>query len=107
MIPKSSKFPTRIQFLQFRSVANRLVTPHTTIYHLRSTTPSRLSIIVPIKVSKRATTRNSFKRLTYDTAWKVLKDKNLDCVIIFKPLALVKGKDSENLIVSELNGLMF
>ena len=106
MIPKSSKFPTRIQFLQFRAQAKRLVTTHTTIYHLPSTISSRLSVIVPIKVSKRATTRNSLKRLVYDTAWKIIKDKNLDCIVIFKPIALLKGKISQDLIIHELSQLI-
>ena len=115
MIPKSSKFPTRVQFLQLRSIAKQITTPHLRIlFHSRSVNnitllecDSRLSVIVPIKVSKRATTRNSFKRFVYDTAWKILKDKNLDCIIIFKPLPLVKGKPANDLIASELNGLKF
>jgi RNase P protein component len=70
-----------------------MISPHT---------PTRLSVIVPIKVSKRATTRNSFKRLAYDAAWKMLKDKKLDCIIMFKPIALIKGKGSMDLISHEL-----
>ncbi len=112
MIPKSSKFPTRVQFLQFRAIAKQSTTPHLRIL----TSPrapsvaagavgSRLSVIVPIKVSKRATTRNSFKRLVYDLGWKMIKDKNLDCIIMFKPIALVKGKASMELITSELSQL--
>lgn len=104
MIPKASKFPTRVQFLQFRAIAKQSTTPHLRIM-TSPHTPTRLSVIVPIKVSKRATTRNSFKRLVYDTAWKILKDKNLDCIIIFKPLALPKGKSSQDLIVHELSQL--
>lgn len=65
--------------------------------------PSRLSVIVPIKVNKRATTRNSFKRLVYDIVWKTLRTKNLDCVIIFKPLALTKGPSSQELLAHELS----
>lgn len=102
MISRANKFPTRVQFLQFHAVAKQSVTPHLRIM-TSPHTPPHLSVIVPIKVSKRATTRNSFKRLTYDTAWKILKDKNLDCVIIFKPIALLKGKVSENLIKHELS----
>jgi len=105
MIPKSSKFPTRVQFLQFRARARQITTPHTRIYLLESNISSRLSVIVPIKVSKRATTRNSFKRLVYDLGWKMIKDKNLDCIIMFKPIALVKGKASMELITSELSQL--
>lgn len=102
MISKSNKFPTRAQFLTFRARAKQLTTPHLRIL-FEPHTPTRLSVIVPIKVSKRATTRNSFKRLAYDTAWKILKDKNLDCIIIFKPLALLKGKLSQDLISHELS----
>ena len=114
MIPKSSKFPTRTQFLSFRAIAKQSTTPHLRML----TSPrapsvaagavgSRLSVIVPIKVSKRATTRNSFKRLVYDTVWKMIKDKNLDCIIMFQPIALLKGKVSQDLIVSELRSLQF
>lgn len=113
MISRASKFPTRIQFLRFRARAKQLSTPHLRIMVLPRVPSgptggvgSRLSVVIPIKVSKRATTRNSFKRLVYDGAWKILKDKNLDCIIIFKPIALIKGKVSESLIVSELNGLI-
>jgi len=115
MIPKSSKFPTRTQFLVFRARAKQLTTPHLRILFEVRPVPSgakgevgsRLSVIVPIKVSKRATTRNSFKRLVYDAVWKILKDKNLDCIVMFKPIALPKGKASENPILSELQGLKF
>ena len=106
MIPKSSKFPTRVQFLQFRSIAKQSTTIHLRIM-TSPHTPSRLSVIVPIKVSKRASTRNSFKRLAYDVVWKMIKDSNLDCIIMFKPLALLKGKTANDLIVSELNSLKF
>lgn len=102
MIPKSNKFPTRTQFLTFRAHAKQLTTPHLRIM-IDPHTPSRLSVIVPIKVSKRAVTRNGFKRLVYDAAWKILKDKNLDCIIMFKPIALTKGKSSADLIVHELS----
>ena len=104
MIPKSSKFPTRTQFLHFRKIAKQSVTPHLRILTLPHA-PSRLSVIIPIKVSKRATTRNSFKRLVYDTTWKMIKDKYLDCIIIFKPIALLKGKVSQDLIKYELSQL--
>ncbi len=102
MISKSNKFPTRVQFLQFRAIAKQSTTPH-----LRLLTsphpPTRLSVIVPIKVSKRATTRNSFKRVVYDEAWKLLRDKNLDCIIMFKPIALVKGRSTQELLIHELS----
>lgn len=111
MISKSNKFPTRVQFLTFRSRAKQLVTPHLRIlYNSRSLSniklrefDSRLSVIVPVKVSKRAVVRNSFKRLAYDLAWKTLKDKNLDCIIIFKPISLLKGASSKELITNELS----
>ena len=105
MIPKSSKFPTRIQFLQFRKIAKQSATPHLRVL-TSPHTPTRLSVIVPIKVSKRATTRNSFKRLVYDTAWQLLKHKNLDCIIMFKPIALLKGKASQDLITHELSQIV-
>jgi ribonuclease P protein component len=114
MIPKANKFPTRTQFLSFRARAKQLNTPH--LRFLFEERPSasesslsgpRLSVIVPIKVNKRATTRNRFKRLVYDTAWKQLGSRNLDCIIMFKPLALLKGPASEHSILSELIGLKF
>jgi RNase P protein component len=64
-------------------------------------------VIVPVKVSKRAVTRNSFKRLVYDAGWKIIRDKNLDCIIMFKPIAILKGKQSEELILSELQKIDF
>ena len=106
MIPSSSKFPTRTQFLVFRARAKQITTPHTRIYLLESNISSRLSVIVSIKVSKRAVVRNHFKRLVYDAMWKILKDKNLDCIVMFKPLPLPKGKSSDDLLLSELNSLM-
>lgn len=102
MIPKSSKFPTRTQFLNFRARARQLTTPHTRIYLLESNSSSRLSVIVPIKVSKRAVVRNHFRRLVYDATWKIIKDRQLDCIVMFKPLPLPKGKPSDDLIISEL-----
>ena len=104
MISKTNKFPTRIQFLKFRQTARQLTTPHLRVMILPHT-PSRLSVVVPIKVSKKATTRNSFKRVVYDTAWKILSEKNLDCIILFKPITLLKGKTSEELLVYELSQL--
>lgn len=62
---------------------------------------SRLSVIVPIKVSKRATTRNWLKRLSYDTIWPLLKDCQLDCVVIYKPLPLTKSSITKQKIISE------
>lgn len=102
MISKKNKFPTRVQFLQFRSHAKQLTTPHLRIMY-DSHSPSRLSVIVPVKVNKRAVARNGLKHLTYDTMWKIIKDKNLDCILIFKPITLLKGKQSEELILHELS----
>lgn len=102
MISKSNKFPTRTQFLSFRARAKQTTTPHLRI--LTSPHPeSRLAVVVPIKVNKRAVARNSFKRLVYDAAWPIIKDKKLDCVILFKPIALLKGKISQDLIKNELS----
>lgn len=101
MISKASKFPTRVQFLSFRARAKQSTTPHLRVMtspHI----PTRLSVIVPIKVSKRAVTRNHYKRLAYDATWKIIKDKNLDCIVMFKPTTLLKGKSSDDLILSEI-----
>ena len=111
MISKSNKFPTRTQFLEFRAKAKQFTTPHLRIlFNSRSSGniklrefDSRLSVIVPVKVNKRAVARNSFKRLVYDQVWKMIKDKNLDCIVMFKPMALIKGKISEDLIKNELS----
>ena len=64
--------------------------------------PSRLSVIVPVKVSKRAVVRNAFKRLAHDLVWKSLSSKNLDCIVLFKPITLTKGTVSLNLIRDEI-----
>ena len=110
MIPKANKFPTRVQFLSFRARARQLTAPHLRIMveprsekDAKIVVESRLSVIVPIKVSKRAVVRNHFKRLAYDTMWKIIKAKNIDCLLIFKPIALLKGKPSEDLIIHELS----
>jgi RNase P protein component len=102
MLAKSSKFPTRIQFLEFRAKAAQSTTPHLRIL-TSPHAPSRLSVIVPVKVNKRAVVRNSFKRLVYDLVWKIIRDKNLDAIVMFKPIALLKGKVSEELIKNELS----
>lgn len=97
----------RTQFLAFRARARQLTTPHTRIYFLTSGASSRLSVVVPIKASKKAAVRNHFKRLVYEATWKLLKEKNLDCVVMFKPLALPKGKPTDTLLLSEINSLQF
>jgi ribonuclease P protein component len=68
--------------------------------------PSRLSVIVPKKVSKLATTRNHFKRLVYDSVWEITNDKNRDCVVMFKPLPLQKSFAAQQQIISELKFLI-
>lgn len=113
MISKSSKFPTRTQFLDFRAKAKQFTTPHLRILvdkhsplptsHMSPLPLSRLSVIVPVKVNKRTVARNAFKRLVYDQTWKIIKDKNLDCIVMFKPIALPKGKISEDLIKNEIS----
>ena len=102
MIPKSNKFPTRVQFLNFRARAKQIVAPHLRIM-IEPHIPSRLSVIVPVKVNKRAVVRNGLKRLVYDTTWKIIGEKNLDCIVLFKPIALLKGKVSQDLITHELS----
>ncbi len=109
MIPKSSKFPSRTQFLALRERAKQTTTPHLRALFSNITHPvcdSRLSVIVPIKVNKLAVVRNHLKRLVYDTLWPIIKDKNLDCVVLFKPTTLLKGKISKDLITHELSQLI-
>lgn len=109
MIPKSNKFPTRVQFLSFRARAKQLATPHLRIMTEERVERGssniygpRLSVIVPIKVNKRAVVRNNLRRIVYDSAWKVLLGKNIDCIIMFKPIALIKSKQSDDMILQEL-----
>lgn len=103
MISKASKFPLRTKYLDFRRRASKVVTPHTLISHLSSPNPSRLSVIIPKKVSKLATTRNYLKRLVYDQLWPQLKDKKTDVVVVFKPLPLKRSLATKQLITSELS----
>lgn len=105
MISKSHKFPLRTEFVAFRSHAKRLVAPHFQLMFSNITIPvrdSRLSVIVPKKVSKLATTRNWLKRLTYDATWPLLKDRQLDCVVIYKPPSLTKSPATQKELISEL-----
>ncbi|MFH2085222.1 MAG: ribonuclease P protein component [bacterium] len=104
MISRSHKFPLRTQFLSFRAASSQTATPHLRLL-TSPHTPSRLSVIVPLKVNKRAVVRNHLKRLVYDVVWKILLDKNIDCVIMSKPLALTKGDPTDKLILSELSSL--
>lgn len=113
MIPKSNKFPTRVQFLNFRARANQVVTPHLRLMteprDIKDPTAvvgPRVSVIVPIKVNKRAVFRNTLKRIVYDTAAKALFKQNIDCIIVFKPIALLKGKPSEDLVLAELHSVI-
>lgn len=113
MIPKSNKFPTRVQFLSFRARANQVATPHLRImtenrieHGSANIYGPRLSVIVPIKVNKRAVVRNNLRRLVYDAAWKGLSGKNIDCIIMFKPISLLKGKQSDDLILQELYSVL-
>jgi len=89
MIARSLKFPLRTNFLSFRKRAKVHSTQHFLIYSLAATR-TRCAVVVPKKVSKLATTRNWLKRLTYNTLYPLIKDKNLDCVMLFKPLPLKK-----------------
>jgi RNase P protein component len=89
MIQRISKFPTRTEFLIFRRRAKQLVAPHLRLLFLPHS-PSRLSVIVPIKANKHATLRNYLKHLVYDALWPIIKDKQLDCVILFKPTPILK-----------------
>ncbi len=110
MIPQSSKFPLRTEFLRFRARAKRLVSPHLTLFYspglatLKSgpATFTKMNVVVPKKLSKLATTRNWLKRLTYDTIWPLIQDKNLDCVVVYKPLALKKSLQIKKELTHEL-----
>lgn len=102
MIPKTNKFPLRTQFIVFRARARQLTTPHTRIYLLESNSSSRLSVIVPKKASKLATTRNQLKRLAYNTLWPLIQNQQLDVVVIYKPLAIKKAPATTQALISEL-----
>lgn len=112
MIPKSHKFPLRTEFLRFRTRAKRTTTPSLNVYYLPHI-PSeakdgagRLAVIVPKKLSKLATTRNWLRRLTYDTLWPQIKDRALDCVVVYKPLPLKKTTSTKTQLLTELNHLI-
>ena len=109
MISPSHKFPLRTNFSTFRSLAKQSTAPHLRL--LSASTPStsgaRLAVIVPKKLSKLATTRNWLKRLTYDTLWPLIHDRQLDCVVIYKPLPLKKSPLTKSQIISELQGISF
>lgn len=106
MIPASRKFPLRTEFISFRARASKFTTPHTILYHLSSDHSPRFAVIIPKKVSKHATTRNWLRRLTYDTLWPQAKDKNLDLVLVYKPLILAQSPATKTQIITELNSLI-
>lgn len=103
MIPHSHKFPLRTELLKFRARATKTTTPHLILSRSPAPTHSRLSIIVPKKVSKQATTRNYLKRLSYDALWTELKDQKIDMVVIFKPLPLNKTAATKQQLLAELH----
>jgi RNase P protein component len=59
-------------------------------------------VVVPKKLSPKAVTRNWLKRLTYDTLWPLIQDKNFDCVIVYKPLPLSKTPATQKELINEL-----
>jgi len=105
MIPTRSKFPMRTEFLEFRSKASRLSSPHFTAYYLPSKHQSSCSVVVPKKVHKLAVGRNWLKRLTFDALWPLIQDSQLDVVIIYKPLKLDKSPRTKEQILQEINSL--
>lgn len=115
MIPKAHKFPLRTQFIAFRSRAKVITTPHLRIlYHFSSSdllnrselsVPTRLAVIVPKKVAKLAVTRNYLKRLVYGQLWPLIKDRKIDCVVIFKPLSLTKSLSTQQALIQEIQNL--
>jgi len=109
MIPKASKFPLRQQFLAFRRHANQLSTPHLRIFYaptINAGRESRLTVIVPKKVSKKATTRNLFKRLVYDYLWNQISPLHFDFIVLFKPISLIKGDMAHKLVKAELDQIL-
>lgn len=104
MIPRSSKFPLRTEFVALQRKSAQQATPHLRLL-ASPHSPTRLAVIVPLKVSKRATVRASLRRLVYDTYWPTIKDRNLDCVVIFKPIAAVGLAALAPIIIAELKDL--
>lgn len=103
MIAAHHKFPLRTEFTRFRSRASRLPTPHTVIYHLQTASSTSMAVVIPKKVNKLATTRNWLKRLTYAAAWPLLQNRQLDCVIVYKPLPLQKSLSVKMELINELS----
>lgn len=113
MIPKNRKFPLRTDFLSFRRSASRISSQYFVLYFLPHT-PSvaegkvgRLAVIVPKKCARLATTRSWLKRLTYDTIWVDIKDKNIDVVVVYKPISLKKSEATKKELISDINSLEF
>lgn len=105
MIPLTYKFPMRTEFVRFRARAKRANSTSFTVFYLRNTKHSRLSVVIPKKVSKLATTRNWLKRLAYDALWPLIKDQKIDCVVVFRPLPLTHIPQTKELVISELTSL--
>ena len=101
-----SKFPLRTGFLDFKKNAKKHPFPNFLVY-TSSSASSRLGIIIPKKVNKLATTRNWLKRLTYDTLWPHIKEQNLDVVVVYKPMPLIKSLQAKDLIIKAINSLKF
>lgn len=104
MIAAHHKFPLRTEFTGLRARASRLPTPHTVVYHLQTASSARMAVVIPKKVSKLATTRNNLKRITYDTLWPLILDRQIDCVVVYKPLPLKKLPIKE--LTSELTQII-
>ena len=103
MIPISRKFPMRTSFIEFRRHANRLSTPLTTIYYQPTRSSPRLSIVIPKKINNKATTRNWLKRISYRSAWAIIKDWKLDVVVVYKPLPLKKSIETKEKIINDID----
>jgi len=105
MISSLSKFPLRQHFLEFRRHAKHHTTSHLQIIYCKSN-KTRLGVIIPKKVHKLATSRNYFKRLTYDYLFQMLAHHSVDCVVLYKPLPLSKSKPNQEIIQNELSQIL-
>lgn len=119
MISRARKFPLRTEFLSFRAKSEKISSQYFTVYYLASEShsgivkpefsipecKSRLAVVVPKKVNKLATVRNWLKRLVYDHLWPLIREKNLDVIIVFKPLSLIKSAQTKDLLISQLNDI--
>lgn len=95
----------RREFLSFRRQAKRLASSHLQLLFLPEG-KLLLSVVVPAKVSKLATTRNWLRRLVYDSLWQTLAGSRLVCVVIFKPIPMVRSAATQTLIEEELRDLL-